>query len=99
MALLLKPVPRRPAGILKRMGPQPKGERLAKKVRTLLPKSLEVIGIDLNPVQGVSPMVRESSTDIPIATPIGMSTSQLGRFEASSSKGNVINSSLFKNTI
>ena len=75
MALPPKPAPQRPVGVLKRTGAQPEGERPTKKVRNILPKSPEVIGIDLDLVQGVSPMVGESSTDVPTAIPIGTATS------------------------
>ena len=90
VALPPKPVQRRLAGVLKRTGPQPEGERPTKRVR--LPKSLEVVGIDLDPIQGISPMVKESSTEVLMATPIGTITSQAGRSEASSSRGKPINS-------
>ena len=90
VALPPKPTQRRPAGVLKRTGPQPEGERPAKRVR--LPKSPEVVGIDLDPVQGISPMVGESSTEVPMATPIGTATTQTARSEASSSRGKSSNS-------
>ena len=79
--------PRRPADILKRIGDQPEGERASKKLRATFPKSLEVIGIDLDPVQGISPMVGESTTEVPTTIPLGTMTLQPSRSEASSSRG------------
>ena len=90
VALLPLPIQRRPAGVLKRTEPPTEGEKPAKRVR--LPKSPEVVGIDLDPVQGVSPMVGESSIDVPMATPIGMAGTQAARSEASSSRGKLPNS-------
>ena len=94
VALPPLPIQRRPAGVLKRIGPPTEGEKPAKRVR--LPKSPEVVGIDLDPVQGVSPMVGESSTEVPMATPIGMAGTQTARSEASSSRGKLLNFILSK---
>ena len=88
------PIQRKPAGVLKRTGPPTEGERPAKRVR--LPKSPEVVGIDLDPVQGVSPMVGESSTEVPMATPIRIAGTQTARSEASSSRGKLLNFILSK---
>ena len=68
-----RPVATKSIRELKRTADPPVEDRAQKRQKTTMLKSVEIIGID---VDNVSPMVGESLTDVPMAIPIGTTTSR-----------------------